>query len=68
MIAKAINGREITISLTPLKKMQNTRDGFIWVDVGVNVLLESGREIELNQDRRSFYTDINEMYYLPHRV
>jgi hypothetical protein len=68
MIAKAMNGREITISLTPLKKMQNTRDGFIWVDVGVNVLLESGREIELNQDRRSFYTDINEMYYLPHRV
>ena len=68
LIAKAMNGREILVSLVPSKKMQNTREGFIWVDVGLNVLLESGREIELNTDRRSFYTDLNQMYYLPHRV
>ncbi len=48
--------------------MQNTREGFIWVNVGLNILLDSGREIELNQDRRSFYTALNQMYYLPHRV
>ncbi len=40
-----------------LKKKQNTRDGFKWVEVGKkNVLLECGQEIELNLDGRSFYT------------
>ena len=68
LIAKAMNGREILVSLVPSKKKQNTREGFIWVDVGLNVLLESGREITLNTDRRSFYTDLNQMYYLPYRV
>ncbi|MDY6467587.1 hypothetical protein A6M14_13190 [Acinetobacter sp. Ac_877] len=68
LVAKAINGSEIVVSLVPSKKMQNTREGFIWVNVGLNILLESGREIELNQDRRSFYTALNQMYYLPHRV
>lgn len=68
LVAKAIDGSEIVVSLIPSKKMQNTREGFIWVNVGLNILLESGREIELNQDRRSFYTALNQMYYLPYRV
>lgn len=68
LVAKAIDGSEIVVSLVPSKKMQNTREGFIWVNVGLNILLESGREIELNQDRRSFYTALNQMYYLPYRV
>lgn len=68
LIAKAINGREIVVSLVPLNKMQNTRNGFTWVEVGKNVLLESGIEVELNLDGRSFYAGVNEMFRLPHRV
>jgi len=64
LVAKSVNGREIVVSLIPLKKMQNTRDGFKWVEVGKKVLLESGIEIDLNLDGRSFYTGINEMFRL----
>ena len=64
LVAKSVNGREIVVSLIPLKKMQNTRDGFKWVQVGQKVLLESGIEIDLNLDGRSFYTGINEMFRL----
>lgn len=68
MLAKAVNGREIMVSLVASKKKQNTRDGFKWVEVGKHVLLECGQEIELNLEGRSFYTDTHEMYRLPHRV
>jgi hypothetical protein len=64
LVAKSVNGSEIVVSLIPLKKMQNTRDGFKWVEVGKKVLLESGIEIDLNLDGRSFYTGINEMFRL----
>ena len=57
MLAKAVNGREIMVSLVASKKKQNTRDGF-----------KCGQEIELNLDGRSFYTDTHEMFRLPHRV
>jgi hypothetical protein len=68
LIAKSVNGREIVVSLVPSKKMQNTRDGFKWVEVGKKVLLKSGMEIDLNLDGRSFYTGIHEMFRLESRV
>ena len=68
LIAKSVNGREIVVSLIPSKKMQNTRDGFKWVEVGKKVLLKSGIEIDLNLDGRSFYTGIHEMFRLETRV
>lgn len=68
LVAKSVNGREILVSLVPSKKMQNTREGFTWVEVGKKVLLQSGIEIELNLDGRSFYTGINEMFRLDTRV
>ena len=68
LIAKSVNGREIVVSLVPSKKMQNTRDGFKWVEVGKKVLLKSGMEIDLNLDGRSFYTGIHEMFRLECRV
>ncbi|WP_166169902.1 hypothetical protein [Acinetobacter sp. SA01] len=64
LVAKSVNGHEIVVSLVPVKKMQNTRDGFKWVEVGKKVLLESGIEIDLNLDGRSFYTSVNEMFRL----
>ena len=64
LVAKSVNGREIVVSLIPFKKMQKTRDGFKWVEVGKKVLLESGIEIDLNLDGRSFYTGVNEMFRL----
>ena len=68
LIAKSVNGREILVSLVPSIKMQSTRDGFKWVEVGKKVLLQSGLEIELNLDGRSFYTGIHEMFRLENRV
>lgn len=68
LIAKSVNGREILVSLVPSKKMQSTRDGFKWVEVGKKVLLQSGMEIELNLDGRSFYTGVHEMFRLDTRV
>lgn len=68
VIAKSVNGREILVSLVPSKKMQSTREGFKWVEVGKKVLLQSGIEIELNLDGRSFYTGIHEMFRLESRV
>lgn len=68
VIAKAVNGREILVSVVPSKKMQSTREGFEWVEVGKKVLLQSGVEIELNLDGRSFYTGIHEMFRLESRV
>nr|WP_174560751.1 hypothetical protein [Acinetobacter bouvetii] len=68
LVAKSVNGREIVVSLVPLKKMQNTRHGFEWVEVGKKVLLQSGVEIDLNLDGRSFYTDVHEMFRFTARV
>jgi hypothetical protein len=68
LIAKSVNGHEIVVSLIANKKRQNTNDGFKWVEVGKKVLLASGTEIELNLDGRSFYTGLNEMFKLEHRV
>lgn len=68
VIAKSVNGHEILVSLVPSQKKQSTRDGFKWVEVGKKVLLQSGLEIELNLDGRSFYTGLHEMFRLEHRV
>mgnify|MGYP003525520537 FL=1 len=68
VIAKSVNGREILVSLVPSKKMQSTREGFEWVEVGKKVLLQSGIEIDLNLDGRSFYTGVHEMFRLESRV
>ncbi|WP_019509631.1 hypothetical protein, partial [Acinetobacter johnsonii] len=42
LIAKSSNGTEIIVSLIPLNKMQNTRDGLKSIEVGKRVLLQSG--------------------------
>ena len=68
LVAKSVNGSEIVVSLVPLKKMQSTRDGFKWVEVGKKLLLQSGVEIDLNLDGRSFYTGVNEMFRFTSRV
>ena len=68
LIAKSVNGDEILVSLIPSKKMQSTRQGFTWVEVGKKVLLQSGIEIDLNLDGRSFYTGVHEMFRLESRV
>ena len=68
VIAKSVIGREILVSLVPSKKMQSTREGFEWVEVGKKVLLQSGIEIDLNLDGRSFYTGVHEMFRLESRV
>lgn len=56
LIAKSKNGTEIIVSLIPLHKMQNTRQGLKQIEVGKRVLLESGIEVDLNLDGRTFYT------------
>lgn len=68
LIAKSQNGTEILVSLTPLNKTQNTRQGLKTVEVGKRVLLESGIEVDLNLDGRSFYTSSNNLFKLNHRV
>ena len=42
LIAKSKNGTEIIVSLIPLNKMQNTRQGLQQIEVGKRVLLQSG--------------------------
>ncbi|MEQ1347845.1 hypothetical protein [Acinetobacter lwoffii] len=56
LIAKSKNGTEIIVSLIPLNKMQNTRQGLKRIEVGKRVLLSSGVEVDLNLDGRTFYT------------
>lgn len=63
-IAIAINGDEINVKIIPNQKRQNTTAGFMNVEVGKKVLLESGQEISLNLDGKSFYTSFNQMYKL----
>jgi hypothetical protein len=68
LIAKYKNGTEIIVSLIPLHKMQNTRQGFKEIEVGKRVLLESGIEVDLNLDGRTFYTSLNQLFKLNHKV
>lgn len=68
LIAKSKNGSEIIVSLIPLNKMQNTRQGFKEIEVGKRVLLECGIEVDLNLDGRTFYTSLNQLFKLNHKV
>ncbi|WP_313484589.1 hypothetical protein [Acinetobacter variabilis] len=68
LIAKSKNGPEIIVSLIPLNKMQNTRQGFKEIEVGKRVLLQSGIEVDLNLDGRTFYTSLNQLFKLNHKV
>lgn len=62
--ATAVNGGEINVKVVPLKRKQNTNDGFIWVDVGSMIQLPTGEEIQFNLDGKSFYTGVNQLYRL----
>ncbi|MDH0971130.1 hypothetical protein N5C10_18470 [Acinetobacter johnsonii] len=42
LIAKSKNGTEIIVSLIPLNKIQNTRNGLKTIEVGKRILLQSG--------------------------
>jgi len=68
LIAKSKNGTEILVSLIPLNRIQNTREGFKTVEVGKRVLLSSGVEVDLNLDGRTFYASINQLFKLDYRV
>ena len=68
LVAKSTNGTEIIVSLIPLNKMQNTREGFKAIEVGKKVRLESGVEVDLNLDGRTFYTSLNQLFKLNHKV
>ena len=68
LIAKAKNGTEIIVSLIPLHKMQSTRQGSKKIEVGKRVLLSSGIEVDLNLDGRTFYTSLNQLFKLSHKV
>lgn len=68
LVAKSKNGTEIIVSLIPLNKLQNTRQGFKEIEVGKRVLLGSGVEVDLNLDGRTFYTSLNQLFKLDHRV
>jgi len=68
LVAKSKNGTEIIVSLIPLNKMQNTRQGLKRVEVGKRVLLSSGTEVDLNLDGRTFYTSLNQLFKLDYRV
>jgi len=68
LIAKSKNGTEILVSLIPLNKIQNTREGFKTVEVGKRVLLSSGIEVDLNLDGRTFYASLNQLFKLNDRV
>jgi len=68
LIAKSKNGTEIVVSLIPLNKVQNTRQGLKKIEVGKRILLQSGVEVDLNLDGRSFYTSLNQLFKLSHKV
>jgi len=68
LIAKSKNGTEILVSLIPLNRIQNTREGFKTVEVGKRVLLSSGIEVDLNLDGRTFYASVNQLFKLDNRV
>lgn len=61
-VATAVNGGQINVKLVPLQRQQSTPNGFIMVDVGQMVELETGETFPLNVDGKSFYTGINQLY------
>lgn len=67
LIAKSKNGTEIIVSLIPLNRMQNTRQGLKSVEVGKRVLLFSGIEVDLNLDGCTFYTSLHQLFKLNHK-
>ena len=64
LIAKSKNGTEIIVSLIPLHKMQNTRQGLKKIEVGKRILLQSGIVVDLNLDGRTFYTSLHQLFKL----
>ena len=68
LIAKSKSGTEIIVSLIPLNKMQYSRQGLKKIEVGKRVLLQSGVEVDLNLDGRSFYTSLHQLFKLNHKV
>ena len=68
LIAKSANGTEIQVSLIPLKKMQNTRNGLKSIEVGKRVLLQSGIVVDLNLDGRTFYTELNQLFKFKFKI
>lgn len=68
LIAKSKNGTEIIVSLIPLNKMQNTRQGLQQIEVGKRILLQSGIVVDLNLDGRTFYTSLHQLFKLNQRV
>ena len=68
LVAKSKNGTEIIVSLIPLNKMQNTRQGLQKIEVGKRILLQSGIVVDLNLDGRTFYTSLHHLFKLNHRV
>lgn len=50
--------------IVPHVRKQNSQDGYRWVEVGKKIQLQSGEEIELNQDGKSFYAGFNQLYRL----
>ena len=48
--------------------MQNTRQGSKEVEVGKRILLQSGIEVDLNLDGRTFYTSLNQLFKLDQKV
>ncbi|WP_373683222.1 transposase [Acinetobacter sp. YH16052] len=54
----------MNVKLVPLKRKQNTMDGFIWVEVGKMIQLPTGEEFQFNLDGKSFYTGVNQLYRL----
>ncbi|MBO1280158.1 hypothetical protein [Acinetobacter nosocomialis] len=68
LIARSANGTEILVSLIPLNKIQNTREGSKTVEVGKRILLSSGIQVDLNLDGRTFYVSINQLFKLKDKV
>ena len=52
-IATAVNGNEINVRIVPHVRKQNPLD-YRWVEVGKKIQLQTGEEIELNQDGKAF--------------
>ncbi|QSG83619.1 transposase [Acinetobacter indicus] len=63
-LATAVNGQEIFVKVMPLKKKQRSSQGFIWVEVGKMIELQSGQQVEFNLDGKSFYVALNQLYKL----
>ncbi|RKG34075.1 transposase [Acinetobacter tianfuensis] len=64
LTASQANGGQIKVKLVPMQRQQNTPQGFIWVDVGQMIELETGETFNFNVDGKSFYTGFNQLYRL----